>query len=235
MKRWAFEPGRIYEDHCTGFLSDIAPEQRARLLIVSDPPYNIGFKYANYTDNMTAPFYREMIRGLGRRSVLIHYAEETMRYFVPALGIPDKSIAWCYNSNLPRQFRLVNFFGVVPDMSRVRQPYKNPDDIRVAALMESGSKGTDLYDWFDDIQQVKNVSEEKTAHPCPVPVALMERIITLCAKPGDIIYDPFMGSGTTAIAAIRCGHEWIGTEIDPEYVKIAEKRISLDTAQLKFV
>jgi DNA modification methylase len=123
----------------------------------------------------------------------------------------------------------------MPDMSRVRQPYKNPDDIRVAALMDSGSKGTDLYDWFEDIQQVKNVSEEKTAHPCPVPVALMERIITLCAKPGDIIYDPFMGSGTTAIAAIRCGHEWIGTEIDPEYVKIAEKRISLETAQLKFV
>lgn len=97
--------------------------------------------------------------------------------------------------------------------------------------MESGSIGTDLYDWFDDIQQVKNVSEEKTAHPCPVPVALIERIINLCAKPGDIIYDPFMGSGTTAIAAIRTGYQFIGTELDANYHAIAEKRIYDETAQ----
>ena len=208
---------------------------RERLLVITDPPYNIGFKYRSYFDEKPETEYINLFKHLGKPCVLVHYPEESMRYFVPALGVPDKVIGWCYNSNLPRQFRLINFFGVKPDLSRVRQPYKNPDDVRVAALMESGKTGTDLYDWFDDIQQVKNVSEEKTAHPCPVPVAIMERIITLCAKPGDIIYDPFMGSGTTAIAAIRTGHEWIGTEIDPEYVKIAEKRISLETAQLKFV
>lgn len=208
---------------------------RERLLVISDPPYNIGFKYGEYKDSKSDADYSNWFKSIGKPCVLVHYPEETMKYFVPALGVPDKSVAWCHNSNIPRRFRLINFFGVQPDFSKVRQPYKNPDDVRVAALMESGHGGTDLYDWFDDIQQVKNVSEEKTEHPCPVPIALIERIIMLCAKPGDIIYDPFMGSGTTALAAIRTGHEWIGTELDENYVRIADKRISQETAQLKLV
>jgi hypothetical protein len=51
-------------------------------------------------------------------SALIHYPEETMRYFVPALGVPDEVIVWCYNSNLPKQSRLINFWNCEVDFKK---------------------------------------------------------------------------------------------------------------------
>ena len=71
---------------------------------------------------------------------------------------------------------------------------------------------------------VKNVSKEKF-HPCPVPVKLMERIILLTTKEGDTILDPFMGSGTTALACINTNRNFIGFELDKHYCDIANERI----------
>jgi len=62
-------------------------------------------------------------------------------------------------------------------------------------------------------------------HPTQKPIDLMERIVKTSSKEGGIILDPFMGSGTTAIACINTGRNFIGIEKDPEYFKIAEKRI----------
>ena len=88
-----------------------------------------------------------------------------------------------------------------------------------------GKKGTRSYDWFSDIQLVKNVSKTKYNHPCPVPVKLMERIILLTTNPGDLIVDPFVGSGTTGIAALNTGRRFIGMEIDTEYFDMASERL----------
>ena len=197
-------------------------------LIATDPPYNINFKYNSYKDSMTDEKYIEMLNYFEEYpTALIQYPEETMQYIVPAMGVPDEVCAWCYNSNLPRQFRLVNFYNTKVDFNKVKQPYKNPNDKRIKELIAKGSKGTRLYDWFSDIQLVKNVSKEKTGHPCPIPVALMERIILLTTNEGDTVCDPFIGGGTTAIACLNTNRNFIGFEIDPIYYDIAKERVGI--------
>jgi DNA modification methylase len=70
-------------------------------------------------------------------------------------------------------------------------------------------------------------------HPTVKPLALMRYLCTLTATPtGGMVLDPFMGSGTTGIAAIQTGRRFIGVEIDPDYLKIAERRIESARVQL---
>jgi modification methylase len=66
--------------------------------------------------------------------------------------------------------------------------------------------------------------EMNNEHPAPFPVALIERIIS--STTAQVVLDPFMGSGTTAVAAKRLARDFIGIEISPEYCKLAEQRIS---------
>jgi len=68
-------------------------------------------------------------------------------------------------------------------------------------------------------------SAKKIGHPAPFPIELPERLIKLYSYTNDIILDPFMGSGTTAIAALNNNRFYIGYEINKDYVKLAKKRI----------
>jgi len=65
----------------------------------------------------------------------------------------------------------------------------------------------------------------KVGHPAPFPVELPRRLIQLYTFAGELVLDPFMGSGQTAIAALRTGRHFVGYETDPGYVKLAEERI----------
>lgn len=69
---------------------------------------------------------------------------------------------------------------------------------------------------------------EKTfgRHPTQKPLALLERVILACTKPGDLVVDPFTGSGTTGVAAAIHGRDFLGFEIDTDFVMLARKRIS---------
>ena len=199
-------------------------------LILTDPPYNIGFKYNAYQDRLPDADYIAMLktlRGYCDCFAVIQYPEETMRFVAPALGMPDEVIAWCYNSNIGRRFRLVSIYGRKPDYSREKQPYKNPNDKRVKKLIDAGSVGTNLYDWWQDIQLVKNVSGEKTEHPCPIPEKLAERLIKLLTLPGEVVTDPFAGGGTVPHVANRMGRVAYGIEIDPVYFGIAQERVNI--------
>ncbi len=69
-------------------------------------------------------------------------------------------------------------------------------------------------------------------HPTQKPVALMRWCIEFISNPGDTIFDPFMGSGTTGVACMQLGRRFIGCEIDPTYYAIAEKRIKQAAAQM---
>lgn len=73
--------------------------------------------------------------------------------------------------------------------------------------------------------------EMNNPHPAPFPVHLIERIIS--STESEIILDPFMGSGTSAIAALRHDRKYIGIDVAPEYCKMAEKRIQEEKKQLK--
>ena len=68
---------------------------------------------------------------------------------------------------------------------------------------------------------------EKTIHPCQFPVELIERLVLALTNEGDWVLDPFIGVGTTAIAALMHGRRAIGAEIMPEYVAVARERIRL--------
>lgn len=69
-------------------------------------------------------------------------------------------------------------------------------------------------------------SARRVGHPAPFPVALVERLIHLYTFSGDVVLDPFMGSGTTAVAAVNCGRRFVGYEIDKEYVSLSLDRIA---------
>ena len=83
-------------------------------------------------------------------------------------------------------------------------------------------------DWLLPIcaggERVKGEDGAK-AHPTQKPEALLYRILLACTKPGDIILDPFFGTGTTGAVARRLGRRWIGIEREPAYVKVARERI----------
>jgi site-specific DNA-methyltransferase (adenine-specific) len=69
-------------------------------------------------------------------------------------------------------------------------------------------------------------SARKVGHPAPFPVELPYRLIQLYTFEGEVVLDPFMGSGQTAIAALKAGRHYVGYEINPDYVRHAEQRIA---------
>jgi len=86
------------------------------------------------------------------------------------------------------------------------------------------------YRWQGMLQE--NMREkEKRIHPTQKPVALFEWILKLYSKPGDIILDPFLGSGTTVAACINLERQYIGIEISPDYVLASQQRIKKATEQ----
>lgn len=77
------------------------------------------------------------------------------------------------------------------------------------------------------IPNVKNNHVEKTEHPCQFPVELVERILLATTNEGDWVLDPFLGAGTTVVAAVRNGRRGAGAEVSKDYAKIAHERIVL--------
>jgi DNA modification methylase len=63
-------------------------------------------------------------------------------------------------------------------------------------------------------------------HPAPFPIELPKRVIELYTRPGDVVLDPFMGSGSTAIAAVQMGRHYVGYELSVEYCQLAERRLA---------
>lgn len=191
--------------------------------LISDPPYNVGYHYDDCDDSMDEEeYYRFMAVVFSGAAVLIHYPEAMFRVAKAMDKIPERVVSWVYPSNTPRQSRSVAWFGCKPDFRKDGQDYRNPTDLRIAARIDAGKRAR-LYDWWE-INQVKNVSTEKTDHPCQIPVRLMERIIRITAPP--LVIDPFAGSGTTLLAAANLGVPCIGIEMSERYCEIIAKRIT---------
>lgn len=119
---------------------------------------------------------------------------------------------------------IIAWYGIKPIFTNAWQPYKNENDKRIKKLIANGSKGGRMYDWWN-VNQVKNTNKEKTAHPCQMPVDVMKNIISTLPE-NSIIFDPFMGSGTTAVACIELGYDFVGCEIDSTYYNITKNRIN---------
>jgi len=192
--------------------------------IITDPPFNIGYKYNSYKDKMKEEEYYKMLSDVigNTPCVIIHYAEQLHKLSIKLGKAPEKVVSWVYNSNTGKQHRQIAFYGIKPDFKKVGQPYKNPTDKRIAKRIAEG-KSAKLYDWWN-INQVKNVSKEKLKHPCQMPLEVMNKIIGILPE-GITVLDPFMGSGTTGVACVNTNRDFIGIELDENYFNIAENRI----------
>ncbi len=77
-----------------------------------------------------------------------------------------------------------------------------------------------------DVWEIPAESATRVGHPAPFPVALVERCIQLFTYDGDVVLDPFMGSGTTAVAAVNTGRRYVGYDTDSDYVRAARERVA---------
>jgi DNA modification methylase len=92
-------------------------------------------------------------------------------------------------------------------------PYENtidPEEFRALTL---------------DVWRFAPASAKRVGHPAPFPVELPRRAIELFTYKGDVVLDPFMGAGTTAVAAVLTGRHYVGFDADPDYVALAERRV----------
>lgn len=194
-------------------------------LTITDPPYNQDYDYGEYRDKLTEDKYIELLSKIPIPCVIIHYPEETINLLPKALKVKcEQVVTWVYPSNTGKQSRLISWWGCKPDLRKVRQPYKNLNDKRIQHRIANGKPDAKVYDWWE-INQVKNVSKEKTEHPCQIPEELIRRVILTTAKPNELIIDVFGGSGTTSKVANDLGFDSIIYEIDKDYCEIINKRI----------
>ncbi len=86
------------------------------------------------------------------------------------------------------------------------------------------NNGKAVHDFFET--SVAPAGEKQFGkHPTQKPVALLENFITLLSNEGDVVFDPFMGSGSTGVAALKHGRKFIGVELNKDYCEISEKRL----------
>lgn len=87
--------------------------------------------------------------------------------------------------------------------------------------------------WRNSIWNISPAKASKVGHIAPFPLEIPHRLILLYTYKGEIVLDPFMGSGTTALAAEKNGRKWIGIENNAEYVKLSEDYMKAETNQIK--
>lgn len=90
----------------------------------------------------------------------------------------------------------------------------------------------DFLEATTDVWEMPAESATRVGHPAPFPVALPQRLIDLYTYRDDLVMDPYMGSGTTAVAAVRTGRHFVGFDVDPKYVRAAERRIEAERKRL---
>ena len=114
------------------------------------------------------------------------------------------------------------------DLDAVRVPQKYPGKRHYKGPKHGKPSGNPLGKNPGDVWEIPNVKAnhvEKTGHPCQFPVALAQRLVKALCPPHGLVVDPFLGSGSTAIAALLEGRRFIGCDIEPRYIKIALTRV----------
>jgi len=119
------------------------------------------------------------------------------------------------------------------DLDAVRVPQKYPQKKHYKGPRRGQLSGNPLGKNPGDVWVIPNVKAnhvEKTDHPCQFPVELVERLVLSLTEPGDWVLDPFMGVGTTAVAALMHGRRAVGADVTPAYVVTARERVERGVA-----
>ncbi len=147
-------------------------------------------------------------------------------------------IVWHFGHGLHSRKRLsgryetINWFtksnDYVFNLDPIRVPSKYPNKRHFKGPNIGKLSGNPLGKNPSDVWEfpnVKNNHVEKTIHPCQFPVELVERLVLSMTDPGDSVLDPYMGVGTSIVAAVKHGRAGYGCDIVPEYVDIARERL----------
>jgi len=218
----------------------------------ADPPFNLKKKYNHYEDSKEKEEYLnwcyrwidEMVRiTKPTGSIFVHNIPRWLTYFAEYLNkiaFFRHWIAWDSGGAPLGKTLLPNHYGILyytkaksPKEFKfydIRAPHKKCRLCK-GFLKDYGGKkdqmhpfGMLLSDVWTDIHRIRH-KKRRDEHPCQLPVPLLERMILMTTDEGDIVLDPFVGTGTTAVAAKKLGRKYIGIDIDPQYIKITEKNL----------
>lgn len=206
-------------------------------LAFADPPFNIGYEYDQYDDRRTGGEYlawteewiaatRRVLKPTGSVYVAIgdRYAAE-VKVRLDATGMTMRNwIIWHYGFGMYRADRFgachthVLYYTADPKRATFRA-----DDVRERSARQAAGdaranpKGKIPGDVWT-VSRVCGTFRERTGHPCQMPESILERIISASSNPGDVVLDPFLGSGTTAAVATRLGRTAVGIELSERYL-----------------
>ena len=216
-------------------------------LMVTSPPYNVGKiydedlsldEYRSFIKKVMLEVYRCLIPGgriclnianLGRKPYIpleAYITEDlvSLGFLMRGQIIWDKSMSsggstawgsWISASN-PTLRDIHEYILVFSKGDFSRKKNSNRD---------STITRDDFLELTKSIWRFPSESAKRIGHPAPFPIELVRRCIELFSFSNDVILDPFMGSGTTAIAALKSGRRFVGYEIDSEYIELSNKRI----------
>jgi site-specific DNA-methyltransferase (adenine-specific) len=119
---------------------------------------------------------------------------------------------------------------VIASKGRFDRAVKGPKRSALGLPSEPTTTADEFMDATLDVWELAPESATRVGHPAPFPVELPQRLIDLYTYRGDVVLDPFMGSGTTAVAAVRTGRRYLGYDTDESYAKAARERVEAEAA-----
>jgi len=216
----------------------------------ADPPFNLKKNYSSYRDSLEFQEYldwcemwiSEMVRVTKPTgSIFLHNIPKWLTYYATylnKLSYFKHWIAWDAPTAPMGKSLQPAHYGILfytkkekgAKIYELRHPHKR--DRKLGYLLKDyGGKKDGLHpfgplvsDVWTDIHRIKH-NTKRDPHPCQLPIHLLDRIILMTSDEGDIILDPFSGTGTTAISAKRLGRKYIGFEIDKKYVEISRQKL----------
>ena len=207
----------IYGD-CLEVMKDI-PDNSIDL-VVTDPPYNAGREYDN--DKLNKKEQEDFInkwmsecKRITKDNLVIIIG---VKYHIPFTKWLIENMNYCWEFVWWKSNGMLNGKATFSKFEKVLWFAKNE-----GTYYRQKPEYTDV--WNIPIQVQKN----NWGHPTPKTIRGMSRIIKLLSKENDLILDPFLGSGTTAVAAKQLKRNFIGIEISPDYCKIANERLRVET------
>ena len=187
--------------------------------VVTDPPYGIGFKYNAYDD--TPEGYGAWLWSV------IELAESKCTPGSPVFVWQAMLNARHFAEWFPRDWRIFAACKNFVQMRKVAMQYAFDPVLVWWTEGDRYSEGTLSRDWHigNTANTLNRGSGDAQGHPCARPLNQMMHIVNQWVRPGGTVLDCFAGSGTTGVACIKTGRNFIGIEIDPTYFAMAEKRI----------
>lgn len=230
-------------------------------LVVTDPPYCLGKDYGNDSDKLDPEAYLEWskqwidavipkLKPNGSLYVFVtwRYSPEIFCYLKKKLTMLNEII---WDRKVPSMGGSTRRFSSVHDtigfFAKSKDYYFDIDSIRIPYDAETkkarsrsifvGKKWLEVgYNPKDvwAVSRLHAIHSERVEHPTQKPLEVIERMIKASCPVDGIVFDPFMGSGTTAVAAKRLSRRFIGFEINPEYCDLIQQRLlDSDTLELE--